>query len=82
VKVHSGNPRAIGVDQPRIDIDESREVARRTVIGGAVIRLPADSPAGMQRREEILFGRQILQYLRQSRGQIVVQQHQTWSEIG
>jgi hypothetical protein len=70
----------VRVDQPGVDLDQRREFAYDFVIPAAVIRLAADRPARVQRREQHLLVK-ALQDRRNTRREVVVQQDRAGIEV-
>ncbi|MNR01196.1 hypothetical protein D3C85_1169940 [compost metagenome] len=68
----------VGVDQPRVDRQHLREVGDHLVVGGKVVGLAPHRPAGVQRRQQVLFD--VLQDVGQAGGEVVVEQHDAGAE--
>ena len=80
VEVDFAAARMEGVDHPRVDVDQLAEFFRHFIVGGQVIALAADGPAGVHGRQQ-----RLLVDVFQDRGnagrQVVVQQNRARIEI-
>jgi hypothetical protein len=69
-----------GIDHPRVDVDQLAELLGHLVVGGQVVALAADRPAGVHRRQQRLLV-DVFQDGRHAGRQIVVEQDGAGIEI-
>ncbi len=79
-EVHLAAARVHRIDEPRVHAEQLGELLRHLFVGGEVVRLPADRPAGVQRRQQVLLV-QALEDLRDPAREVVVEQDRAGVEV-